>query len=128
MCLTLFGLDKKSFSKHFEKMGSIKKVLQKISKKISSIKLTYNHSKQDQEKFIDELSYNLDYALGQSNTVHVQGHFNLNCLKENEKNKLETVMTPYGLQIVDVPEPTRLAQISESHIDYIFTKSIEEIR
>ena len=92
------------------------------------VHLKYNPSKQSQEKVLGELSYNLDYAIGQANTVHVLGDFNLNCLNKIEKNNLESNITPYDLQIVNVHETIWLAKNSQSHIDYIVTEIIEENR
>ena len=66
------------------------------------INLTHKPSKQRQEKNLDKFSYNLDYALGQCNPAHVLFGFNLNCLKKIEKNKLQSNITSYGLQIFDV--------------------------
>ena len=53
-------------------------------------------------------------------------NFNLNCLNESEKNKLESIITPYGVKIDDVHEATRLAQNIELQFEYILTGSVEE--
>ena len=104
---------KKKFFKNFRKM---------------LINLAYSPSKQHQKRFLDQLSYNLDYVFVQCNTVHVPGDISLNCLNESEKNKLESIITPYGLQFIDIHEHTGLAQNSESHIDYFLTKNLEKSR
>ena len=72
------------------------------------INLTYNPSKNRQEKFLDELSYNLDYSFRQCNTVHALVDINFNFLHESVK-KIESIITPFGLEFFDVHDPTRLA-------------------
>ena len=106
--MSQFGLNVKKFSKKFRKNAYQPNVQSlKTSRKISrrTVKLSFGHIK-----------------------TYMYWVTNLNCLNESEKKKLESVITPYGLPIVDVDESTRLAQNSESHIEYILTESIEENR
>ena len=88
-----------------------KKIFKKFRKTL--IKLTYNPSRHPQEKFLEAMTYNLDYAFGQYNIAHILGDFYLYCLNKIEKNDLKSIITPYSLQFVEVLEPTRLAENSE---------------
>ena len=90
------------------------------------INLTYNPSKPHLEKFLGKISYNLEHAFRQCNTVHALGDINLKYLNKSEKIKLESIITTYALQIVDVHEPTSPAQNSESYFDNNLTEIIEE--
>ena len=49
------------------------------------------------------------------------GDYNLDSLKEREKNSLGTVILPYGLRILTTNIPTRVKDDSKTLIDYIIT-------
>ena len=108
MCLTQFGLN-------------VYKIFQKIWK--NAYQSNVQSHKTTSREFLGELSDNLEFAFEQCNTVHVLSEFNLTCLNVSEKNNLESIIAPYGLQIVDVLEPTRLAQNSESKNDCFLAES-----
>ena len=105
---------------------NVYKIFQQIWKK--AYQSNVQSHKTTSRKFLGELSDNLVYAFEQCNTVHVLSEFNLTCLNVSEKNNLESIIAPYCLQIVDVHEPTRLAQNSESKNDCFLAESLEENR
>ena len=60
------------------------------------------------------------------------GDYNINYLNDSEKQCLDTILTPYGLKILNITEPTRIRKKSRTLIDYIITdhsctKSFETI-
>ena len=49
------------------------------------------------------------------------GDYNIDYLNVKEKECLETILLPYGLQIVNTERPTRVKGNSQSIIDFIIT-------
>ena len=71
--------------------------------------------------FLNELALNLDYATFENKQIIVTGDFNIDFLKKEEREKLCTVITPYGLHVQNNKEPTRTSNDSKSQtlIDYL---------
>ena len=50
------------------------------------------------------------------------GDYNINYLDRYERNNLDSVIIPYGLNVCSSETPTRITQSSETHIDYIIAE------
>ena len=55
--------------------------------------------------FLNGLALNLVYTTTESKQIIVTGDFNIDFLKMEEREKLCTVTTPYGLQVQNNKEP-----------------------
>ena len=83
------------------------------------INITYCPQKNLHNQFLDELALNLDNAISVCNSVYLMGDYNINYLDRFERNNLDSVIIPYGLNVCSSETPTRITQSSETHIDYI---------
>ena len=73
------------------------------------------------EQFLNELAFNFDYATTENKQIIVTGDFNIDFSKMGEREKLCTVITPYGLHVQNNKEPTKTSNDSKSQtlIDYL---------
>ena len=60
------------------------------------------------------------------------GDYTIDYLSDSEKQRLDTILKPYGLKILNITEPTRTRKKSRTLIDYLITdhsctKSFETI-
>ena len=73
------------------------------------------------DSFLEELSTSIDYAITENKPMTLMGDFNIDYLKIQEKQYLDTITVPYGLNIVNTEIPTRVRGKSKSFLDYIIT-------
>ena len=71
--------------------------------------------------FLDFLAENIDSAVGSSDALVLMGDYNIDYLNKNERNSLDTVLVPYGLNVCSPNDETRIGNSSKTHIDYILT-------
>ena len=83
------------------------------------INISYNPSKNLLDSFLEELSTSIDYAITENKPMTLMGDFNIDYL--NNKENLDTITVPYGLNIVNTEIPTRVRGKSKSLLDYIVT-------
>ena len=84
---------------------------------------TYNPNKQNSTDFLDQLAINIDNAITKNEKIIFLGDYNINYLDTLERSRLETVILPYDLHIMNQTIPTRLnrGNKTKSFIDYIIT-------
>ena len=103
--------DLNKFSPQFESIwinltiGNKKQVLLNIS---------YRPNKKQSSLCLNELALNLDYATTENKQIIVTGDFKFDFLKKGERERLCTVTTPYGLQVQNNREPTRISNDSKT--------------
>ena len=83
--------------------------------------ISYNPSKNLLNSFLEELSTSIDYAITENKPMTLMGDYNVDYLNNKEKQYLDTITVPYGLNIVNTEIPTRVRGKSKSLLDYIFT-------
>ena len=81
------------------------------------IKISYNPL----DSFLEELSTSIDYAITENKPMTLMGAYNIDYLNNKEKQYLDTITVPYGLNIVNTEIPTRVRGKSKSLLDYIIT-------
>ena len=83
--------------------------------------MSYNPNKALLNKFLEELSTSIDYAITENKPITLMGDYNLDYLNKNEKESLDTIMVPYGMNITNNKIPTRISGNCKSLLDYIIT-------
>ena len=91
------------------------------NKKKQLINMSHNHNKALLNSFLEELSTNIDYAVTENKPITLTGDYNLDYLCKKEKQSLDTIMIPYGLEITNKNIPTRKSGNCKSLLDYIIT-------
>ena len=112
------GPDLSKFSPQFE---SIWINLTIANKKQLLLIISYCPNKKQSSFLLNELALNLDFATTEIKQIIVTGDFNIDFLKKGEREKVCTVTTPYGLQVLHNKEPTRISDNSKTQtlIDYL---------
>ena len=85
------------------------------------INISYNPNKNLTACFLEELSTSIDHAITKDKPITLLGDYNIDYLNDNERECLDSVMIPYGFEILNTAIPTRLRGNSQSPIDYILT-------
>ena len=70
---------------------------------------------------LEELSTSIDHAITENKPITLLGDYNIDYLNSNERECLDSIMVPYGLEILNTAIPTRPRGNCQSLIDYIFT-------
>ena len=70
---------------------------------------------------MEELSTSIDPGIVENKPIILMGDYNVDYLNLKEKECLETILLPYGLQIMNTDQPTRVKENSQSIIDFIIT-------
>ena len=65
------------------------------------MKVSYNPEKSKTDIFLKELALQIDYRITKKEKILLLGDFNINYLKPNERNKMDTILAPYGLSVVN---------------------------
>ena len=110
--------DLNKFSKQFESLWISPNLHHKQNLLLN---LTYCPSKQQSMQFLDELAINIDNVVSRNETIVLVGDFNINYFKDVEKQNLETILTPYNLEVQNKEVPTRISRntFNRSLIDYM---------
>ena len=61
--------------------------------------VAYNPEKSKTDIFLEELALLIDYGIPKKNFIIRD--FNINYLIPNESNKMDTILVPYGLSVVN---------------------------
>ena len=70
------------------------------------VNVAYNPEKSKTDIFLEELALQIDYGITKKQKILLLGDFNINYLHPNERNKIDTILVPYGLSVVN-KTPTR---------------------
>ena len=90
------------------------------NKKKQLIIISYNPNK-SLIFFLEELSTSIDSAIVENKPITLMGDYNIDYLNLKEKENLEAILLPYGLQIMNTEQPTRVKGNSQSLFDFIIT-------
>ena len=85
------------------------------------INISYKPNKQFCSQFLDELVLCIDKASTESKSKCLKGDYNINYLNNKEKQKLDTIILPYDLHLLNSRTATRHQNGSCSLLDYIIT-------
>ena len=85
------------------------------------INLSYNPQKINTDSFLEQLVIGIDNAVAENKPIILMGDYNINWLNNLEREKLDSITTPYGLSSTNESTPTRISNTSRTLIDYIFT-------
>ena len=84
------------------------------------INICYNPNK-NVSIFLEDLSSSIDRAVTENKPITLTGDYNFDCLIEKERQYLDTILTPYGLEVIHRNEATHIQGELMSSIDYIIT-------
>ena len=70
---------------------------------------------------MEELYTSIDSAIVENTPITLMGDYNIDYPNPKEKKCLETILLPYGLQIMNTEQPTWVKGNSQSKIDFIIT-------
>ena len=110
--------DLSNFSKQFESLWIS---LRLPHKQNLLLNLTYCPSKQQSVQFLDGFAINIDNVFSRKETIVLVGDYNINYFQDVEKQSLETILTPYILEVQNKEVPTRFRRntFTRSLIDYM---------
>ena len=70
--------------------------------------LRYNPYKTNIMIFLEQFTLNIDNKFSVANKITLMSNFNMNYLNQSNKNKLESIITPYGLKLFYPNDETRV--------------------
>ena len=70
-----------------------------------------------QNFFLEDLSSSIDRAVTENKSITLMGDYNIDYLIEKERQYLETILRPYGLEVINRDEATHIQGKSMSLID-----------
>ena len=117
-CNSKIRKDLNNMSKIFE---SLRVECKLSSHKSILINISYNPNKQFCSQFLDELALCIDKASTENKSICLIGDYNINYLNNKEKQKLDTIILPYDLHLMNSRTATRHQNGSCSLLDYIIT-------
>ena len=85
------------------------------------INISYNPKKSLMNPFLEQLSTSIDYAVTENKALTLMGDYNIDYLNWKEKQCLDSITIPYGLNVVNNSHPTWVQGNANSLIDYIIT-------
>ena len=89
------------------------------------INISYNPQKKLYNSFLEELSTSIDYAITEKKPLVLMGNYNIDYFDKRERECLETILTPYGLNVMNKDHDTRVQNQSRTLIDYIITDHLK---
>ena len=95
-------INRKDFPKMSKDFGTLWVELTLPYKKFPSllVNVAYNPEKSKIDIFLEELALQIDYGITKRQKILLLGDFNINYLHPNERNKIDTILVPYGLSMV----------------------------
>ena len=63
--------------------------------------VSYNPEKSKTDMFLEELALQIDFGITKKQKFLLLGNFNINYLNPNGRNKMDTILVPYGLSVVN---------------------------
>ena len=89
------------------------------------INISYNPQKKHYNSFLEELSTSIDYAITEKKPLVLMGDYNIDYFDKRERECLETILTLYGLNVMNKDHATRVQNQSRTLIDYIITDHLK---
>ena len=84
------------------------------------VNISYNPHKKHYNRFLEELSTSIDFAITEKKPLVLMGDY-INYFDKREWECLETILTPYGLNVMSKDHASRVQNQSKTRIDYIIT-------
>ena len=85
------------------------------------INISYNPKKSLTNSFLEELSTSIDHAITENKPITLMGDYNIDYLNWKERQFLDSIIVPYGLNVINSQHATRIQGNSKSLIDYIIS-------
>ena len=85
----------------------------KKNERSTLINITKNSKKSNRTEFLDEIATSINYAQGNNTNLILIKDYDLNYLDYDEGEPLDTIVTPYNLEVANKSTPTH----SKSLID-----------
>lgn len=95
----------------------------RVGAKKRLVNISYNPNKNMTNKFIDELTKNIDNAIVENKSITLMGDYNINYLNGEERDKLDNCLMPYGLDVLNKKVATRISVSTKTLLDYIISDS-----
>ena len=91
------------------------------SHKSTLINISYNPNNQFFSQFLNELAFCIDKASTENKSISLLGDYIINYLNNKEKQKLDTIIPPHDLHLMNSRTATRHRNVSCSLLNYIIT-------
>ena len=98
--------------------------LSRHSRKKQVIKISYNSLKKHNNQLLEELSTTIVIAVSGKKPSTLMGDYSLNYFKKL-RDCPESVLVPYGLQVLNTDHPTRVQGTSKYLINYIINDYLQ---
>ena len=116
--------DLNKFSVDFESIWAELKINnRKIQNTTILLNVTYSPNKNKTDIFLEQLATNIDNAIVRGHKILLMGDYNSNYLNSKEKEKLDSILLPYHLELQNKTEATRICKASKTAtlIDYFIS-------
>ena len=112
--------DLSKFSVDFESIWAEIKVNNQKTQNTILLNVTYSPNKNKTDIFLEQLATNIDNAIVKGHNIILMGDYNINYLNSREKEKLDSILLPYHLEIQNKTEATRICKAGKTAtlIDY----------
>ena len=71
--------------------------------------------------FLEQFTLNVDNKFSVANKITFMSGFNINYLNQSDKNKMESIITPYGLKLFYPDDETRVSPSAKIQIDCLIS-------
>ena len=85
------------------------------------LNVAYCPNKKYTDSFLEQLALNIDTAVTENKKILMVGDYNINYLNHTEKVKLDTILIPYGLKVLN-NDPTRTNSSQSTQIDFVISE------
>ena len=87
------------------------------------LNVTYSPNKNKTDVFLEQLATNIDNAIVKGHNIILMGDYNNYYLNSREKEKLDSILLPYHLEIQKKTEATRICKADKTAtlIDYFIS-------
>ena len=87
------------------------------------LNITYSLNKNKTDIFLEQLAQNIDNAIVKGHKIKLMGDYNINYLNSKEKEKLDSILLPYHLEVQIKTEATRICKAGKTAtlIDYFIS-------
>ena len=115
--------DLNKFSVDFESRWAEIKVNNRKTQNTILLNVTYSPNKNKTDIFLEQLATNIDNAIVKGHNIILMGDYNIYYLNSREKEKLDSILLPYHLEIQKKTEATRICKAGKTAtlIDYFIS-------
>ena len=115
--------DLNKFSVDFESIWAEIKVNNRKTQNTIVLNVIHSPNKNKTDIFLEQLATNIDNAIVKGHNIILMGDYNINYLNSREKEKLDSILLPYHLEIQNKTEATRICKTVKTAtlIDYFIS-------